>query len=133
LKELNLSDLNKFCSHLILSVKPRNPKERKLEPRIDKLLLTSKTPNKLTFHMFVLDTLLNLLVLLLKVLINDIQLPYSLLLNGFIVLIFIDERKASAFVTLRKAKMSVKKAGDAVKKANAKEKEVGGNAANAEK
>lgn len=35
-----------------------------------------------------------------------------------------EERKASVFVTLRKAKMSVKKAGDAVKKANAKEKEL---------
>jgi len=35
-----------------------------------------------------------------------------------------DERKASVFVTLRKAKMSVKRAGDAVKKANAKEKEI---------
>jgi len=35
-----------------------------------------------------------------------------------------EERKASVFVTLRKAKMSVKRAGDAVKKANAKEKEV---------
>ena len=35
-----------------------------------------------------------------------------------------DERKASAFVTLRKAKMAAKKAGDAVKKANAKEKEL---------
>lgn len=37
---------------------------------------------------------------------------------------FLDERKASAFVTLRKAKMAAKKAGDAVKKANAKEKEL---------